>query len=152
MMGMVMVDSRFRFGVTSVDVDLPTDMFSKIGGPVTNAGDIVFSPAALNALGDVSGNIQYDWRNGGIFSIRLVGNTTITAFLNPLSWMVPYRIHVTQDGTGSRTLTLPAGVVYPGPTAPNPAINLTANQLTVIELVWIGSANYIARMDRTGIV
>lgn len=120
-----------------------------MGSPITTAGTITLARLAVNAIGDITGAVTYDWNNGWIFSARMTGAVTLT-LSNPING-APYRAHITQDGTGSRVLTLPASVIWPGGTAPSPILNTAANSLTVLHFLWNGT-NYVATVNKTGLI
>jgi len=67
------------------------------------------------ATGAVSINVQ----NGNIYNLTLTGNVVFT-FTNPAAATESTTIvlRITQDGTGSRTITWPASVRWPSGTAP----------------------------------
>lgn len=60
--------------------------------------------------------ITWDWRDGSFASVTLGGSRTI-AFSN-VATEKAVLLRLKQDGTGSRTVTWPAGVVWPSGTAP----------------------------------
>lgn len=73
----------------------------------------------VNALTISSGASSVDVRDGGIFTITLSANTTLT-FSNPAASGSgsSFTLVVTQDSTGSRTITWPSSVDWAGGTAP----------------------------------
>ena len=66
----------------------------------------------MNDLGSSGSTVTPDLSSSNAFKITLTGNVTLT-FTN-LSDGQSGRIHVTQDGIGSRTMVKGAGVVMPG--------------------------------------
>ena len=67
------------------------------------------------ALSD-GATITWDWRDGSFASVTLGGNRTL-AFSNVATDKAVF-LRLKQDGTGSRTVTWPAGVVWPSGAAP----------------------------------
>lgn len=67
------------------------------------------------ALTDAA-TIAIDWSDGPFQRVTLGGNRTLT-FANPIAGKT-YTLAVKQDGTGSRTLSYPASVAWPGAVAP----------------------------------
>lgn len=60
-----------------------------------------------------------DCNAGNVFTITLTGNTTFTFSNAPASGTAyGMTVKATQDGSGTRTVTWPASVDWPGATAP----------------------------------
>ena len=76
------------------------------------------SPTALSAL-TYAANLAIDWDDGKMRSVTLTGNTTIS-FSNAGVGDVLV-LQVTQDSTGSRTITWPASVEWAGGSAEGPS-------------------------------
>lgn len=75
--------------------------------------------------------ITVDWRSGNTHSVTLAGNRTI-AWVNQADGQVIV-IAVKQDATGTRTITWPATVAWPGGTAPT--LTTTASKTDVFAFV-----------------
>jgi len=81
--------------------------------------------------------VAVDWNNGNIQSITLGGNRTFT-FANGLDG-ARYTLIIKQDATGSRTITWPATVRWPGGTAP--VLTTTANKTDYVGFIYNGVDN-----------
>jgi hypothetical protein len=76
---------------------------------------------------------------------RLTGNTTVTIAGAPASGTLGFvTVELVQDGTGSRTVTWPASVKWPGGAAP--VLSPGANKVDMVQLTtrdggttWLGS-------------
>ena len=90
-----------------------------------------------NALTD-GATIAIDWDDGNVQSVTLGGNRTIT-FSNQKSGAV-YTLMITQDGTGSRTLTWPATAKWPG--GVTPTLTTTVSALDIFTFVSDGTNGY----------
>lgn len=68
----------------------------------------------------VTGSITINFETANIHRLTLNGNTTVTAFSNPPATgkAGTLTVVVTQDGTGGRTISWPASVVWAGALAP----------------------------------
>lgn len=117
-------------------IGVPGDVLritSVAGGPcITGFGP----PTAIYALSD-SATIALDWANGNIQYVTLGGNRTFT-FANPVEGN-KYMIFLTQDGTGSRTVTWPT-IRWRGGSAPT--LTTTASKTDIIALVYVNGAYY----------
>lgn len=73
----------------------------------------------VNTAGNISGATAINCNTANHYTATLTGNATFT-FTNPSPTgnACPLRISLIQDGTGSRTVTWPASVVWPGGSAP----------------------------------
>jgi len=87
--------------------------------------------------------IAVDWSKGNSQSVTLGGNRTLT-FTNGQKGG-KYLLIVKQDATGSRTVTWPSSVRWPGPTqaAVPPTLTTTANKTDYITFFYNG-VNYDA--------
>ena len=112
--------------VTSVAMSVPTQEFSVSGTPVTTSGTLAVTNVAVYAVGNITGATTVNWNNGACQSATLTGNVTLT-FSNPVNgtW---YCLSLTQDGTGSRTVTFPGSLVWSNNTAQS--VNATAGVST----------------------
>ena len=91
------------------------------------------------ATGD--GTTTIDWKLGNkmYFTFGAANETfTFTAPTKPGNFLLVMK----QDGTGSRTATFPATVMWPGGTAPT--LTTTAAGIDIIALYWDGT-NYFAQ-------
>lgn len=90
---------------------------------VNDAGDLITVAATKTvvSLTDAA-TVALDASLGSVFKVTLGGNRTL-AITNPTDGQV-IELIVTQDGTGSRTLTLPASVNY-GTDAPSSLYTLS---------------------------
>ena len=83
------------------------------GGTFTGSVTTKGVSETIYAYGNASGTINPDVTSATIFSMTLTGNWTMTAFTNA-STGANATILVTQDATGSRTLTTATGWVWAG--------------------------------------
>lgn len=81
--------------------------------------------------------IALNWNNGNVQTVTLGGNRTFT-FANPKEG-ARYVLKLTQDATGSRTVTWPT-ITWQGGAAPT--LTTTANKTDLITLVYIGGVYY----------
>jgi hypothetical protein len=89
--------------------------------------------------GNSSTSLTIDWNKGNKQRTTLTGNCTFT-FTAPTTGVANLMLKLIQDGTGSRTVTWPATVKWPGGSAPT----LTTTATTGIDIVscyWDGT-NY----------
>lgn len=114
------VDTQLASGTTPQTEALTTQMLSTLGGgtvqPLTDGATI-----ALNAS------------LGSYFSVTLGGNRTFSAFANPAPGQDLF-LELTQDATGSRTVTWNANVSWAAGTAPT--LTTTAGATDILEFVW----------------
>lgn len=88
--------------------------------------------------GDVTGNVTFDFSAYNTIKCRFTGNVTAT-FTAPNGPTTTY-IEVTQDGTGSRTITFPAAVKWTAATAAGDKLLSTgASKRDLIVLKWNGA-------------
>lgn len=104
---------------------------------VQNTGDTIFvdnvvgvNPRGKVTMGNVTGSTTFDMSNGDVFLATLTGN--ITAVM-PTPYLIGARMTwvLTQDGTGSRTLTLPANA------AAGTTLTLSTTAAAVDVISWI---------------
>jgi hypothetical protein len=106
------------------------------------AGDTAVVPAHATFGGNVAltqfnaGNsgtaLTIDWNNGNNQRVTLTGACTFT-FTNPKPGAV-YTLELVQDGSGSRTVTWPAAVLWPGGTTPT--LTTTLNRADMFTLYY----------------
>jgi hypothetical protein len=101
-----------------------------------NASGQFFTPA--NAKGNSSGTVTFNWNDGNIQTITLIGNCTFV-FSNPQSG-ASYQIIIGQDGTGGRTIIWPT-IYWLGKEVPT--LTGTLNSIDIVTLTYDG-ANYNA--------
>jgi hypothetical protein len=98
--------------VSSVALTVPSQEFSVSGSPITTSGTLAVSKKAVNAVGNSTGAVTLNFNNGDVQTFTLTGNVTFT-FSNPVNGQV-YKLLLTQDGTGGRTITWPAAMKWAG--------------------------------------
>jgi hypothetical protein len=81
-------------------------------------------------------NVTVNWNNGNKQKITLGHNVTFT-FTNPSNGVGSFTLILKQDSVGSRTVTWPASVKWPGGTAP--VISTAPNKTDVITCIYDGS-------------
>ena len=82
--------------------------------------------------------VAVDWNNGNTQSVTLGGNRTFT-FANGRDG-AKYLLIVRQDGAGSRSVTWPSGVLWPGGVAPD--LTTGANSVDIVSFVYDGGNYY----------
>jgi hypothetical protein len=85
-----------------------------------------------------SATIAVDWNNSHNQYVTVAGNRTLT-FSNPVAGSI-YSVKITQDSTGSRTITWPSTVKWAGGSAPT--LTTTASRSDVIYFLYDGT-NYL---------
>jgi hypothetical protein len=96
-------------------------------------GDLVLGKNTYGEDAD-GATITIDWSDktkGKIRTIVLGGNRTIV-FTNPVKGQT-LTIRFVQDATGGRSITLPAGITYPGGSAP--PLSTGANQIDIFTFI-----------------
>jgi hypothetical protein len=114
----------FPSGYVGVGTATPTAAVDVVNGQIVSR---------RYALSD-GATIAVDWHNGNVQSVTLGGNRTLT-FSNPIDG-ARYVLIIKQDGTGSRTVTWPATVRWPGGTAPT--LTTTASKTDYIAFIYNG--------------
>lgn len=83
------------------------------------------------ALGNITGAVNIDLASGDIITATLTGNATLTwTNLPPSGYGADIELRLTQDATGSRTVTWPASTKWPGGSAY--VVTPTASAMDVI--------------------
>lgn len=123
-----------------------TDSTTSTTGAIKSAGGIGIAKnvvaggqvlSALNAIG-VSGTTEtISWNNSNVQTITLDNNCTFT-YSNGIAGGA-YTIICAQDATGSRLITWPADVLWPGGTAPT--LTTTASAIDIFTFIFDGT-NY----------
>lgn len=143
-------DVHFLMTTSTVPTDTPVRAIDKFrlykSGSVVRlyVWDIINSawqsfssiPVRYNA-GNSSTALTVNFNNGGAQFVTLTGNCTFT-FSNPVEGG-RYIIELLQDGTGSRLVTWPSTVKWPGGVAPT--LTTTASRTDIITLYYNGT-NY----------
>lgn len=98
----------------------------------------------LNAMGSGSGTRAIDLASGNVVSATLAGATTFTFTGATASTACSFGLYLTQDATGSRTVTWPLSVKWAGGTAPTLSTAANAVDILVFETInggttWYGS-------------
>lgn len=97
------------------------------GNEITKYSESDSSPSSS------SGTLTLDMDNGNIFNVTLTENvTTLTISNVPPTGGVNIVLVLTQDATGSRTVTWPASVKWAGGT--QPTLTTTANAIDIITM------------------
>ena len=120
---LALVSGGLREVASTDTITLPTSVFS---GEVDN--------------GTSAATATIDWNAGQKQSLVLGANTTLsfTAPPGPGSFI----LRLVQDATGSRTVTWPANVKWPGKTAPT--LTTAANSEDIISIYYNGMDYYAA--------
>jgi hypothetical protein len=125
--------------VITTSVGLEVHKFDQFGNSLQLGNHSVFGQISspLNFNGNSgAGTFTFNWDLGNIQSATLTGNSTF-AFSNPQSG-ASYQIILTQDATGSRTITWPT-IHWEGKTVPT--LTGTANSKDIVTLTYDGT-NY----------
>ena len=98
----------------------------------------------LNALGSGSGTRAINLASGNVVSATLTGNVTFTFSGATAGTACSFGLYLTQDATGSRTVTWPASVKWAGGTAPTLSTAASSVDILVFETInggttWYGS-------------
>jgi hypothetical protein len=88
-----------------------------IDGGETRAAEAVTFTAEFDNGSQAGPAYALDWNSGQKQVITLTGNVTLS-FTAPSVGVGNFLLRIVQDVTGSRTITWPAGVKWPGGTAP----------------------------------
>jgi hypothetical protein len=125
----------------TTNVTLPTTgTLATLAGSETFTNKTLTSPKhTVQALTDGS-TITMDMANGDIGTVTLGGNRTL-AFSNLASGMFVV-IYFTQDGTGGRTITLPASTKVIGGGAGAVTLTTAANAVDVLTFNYVGTTLY----------
>lgn len=115
---------------TSLSAYSTTTQANALYATVTGGG--VETVSTVAATGSTE---TLDLANGNVHDITLDANCTLTLTGSTASKACSMTIIVRQDGTGSRTLTWPASVKWPGSTAPT--LSTGASKVDVITLVTV---------------
>lgn len=131
--------------------DLKTNQTAPI--LVQNTGDTIYisdnvglNPIGKSDLGNVSGSTTFDASLASYFTATLTGNITAVMPANPaegtrMTWVLK------QDGTGGRTLTLPANVLTSG----SLVLSTTASAVDVVTWTYhLGSAKWVEESRALG--
>ena len=97
----------------------------------------VYCQTGENSAGSSGTAKTLDWNSGNQQLVTLTGNVTLT-LSNPIAGCA-YRVFLTQDATGGRTVTWPAAVKW-GSLASAPTVIATAAAQTVCAFFYSGAA------------
>jgi len=126
--GDVNITSAYRIGGTEVFT---------VNKDLTNVRTANFTIEYVN--GSQAGpNYTVNWNNGQKQRITLTGNVTL-AFTAPAG-VGNFLLRIIQDGTGSRTITWPASVRWPGGTLPT--LSTGANSVDIVTFYYNGTNYY----------
>jgi hypothetical protein len=117
----------------------PSLIFSSITAKMQKANSLIYT--SMYNLGTVSGLTNIDATNGNYQKLTLGGATTL---LFSTTGVYTIFIHVYQDATGYRSLSLPSGLWENGNVA---LVTSTANSLSILTVRYDGT-NYIYSMMR----
>lgn len=95
-------------------------------------------PVAEYNAGNSSTALTLSWNNAPSQKVTLTGNCTFT-FSNPIAGE-SYIIKLVQDGTGSRTVTWPAAVKWPGGVAPT--LSTAAASVDLVSFYYDGTSYF----------
>lgn len=140
----------YGFSDTSFRADTGTwyMRFALLGPPVQwtkvaakgDPGRGVDSPETVNSQAAVTGAYTVpDMATATAHRLTLTGNATLT--FPAAAAGKSFSLALVQDGTGSRTVTWPANVKWPGGTAPT--LTTAANKTDVISFVCYDGVNYL---------
>ena len=108
------------------------------------ASSITYSMLASNLTGTQvltdGATITWNTATGAIASVTLTANRALSV-TNPISGLTG-TILVKQDGTGSRTLSLPAGSVVVNGGAGAITLTTTANAIDILTYIYVGAVFY----------
>jgi len=150
----LITDSGFGIGTDApnpaygVDIsgDVNTDSAYRTGGViVVNSSKDLVNVRTANFSAEYSNGSQagpsytVNWNNGQKQVITLTGNITTMSFTAPAG-TGNFLLRVVQDGTGSRTITWPASVRWPGGTPPT--LSTGANAADIVTFYYNGTNYY----------
>lgn len=126
---------------TSIDVDASNNRFINCNnGLVLNGttsgisgrNNVGIDPEILFAQGNITGATTFDRENGDTITGTLTGNITVTLISGAFTGDT-LTLELTQDATGSRTVTWPSNFKKAGGTL---TLSTSANAVDVIKMVW----------------
>lgn len=130
--------------MVAFDTNLPNGQYPESEAPTLQQLTTAFGRGAVIPQTFAATIAAWDVSRGGYYSITLTGNLTITAFSNPSPGQI-VDIEITQDATGSRTVTWPTNVRWASGSAPT--LTTTAGHTDKISLIynatlakWTGSS------------
>lgn len=100
------------------------------------ADSVWLTQSTLPTNNTATGTVNIDWSTGAYQKVVLTGTVTFT-MSGQRPGAVEYTLAVSQDATGSRTVTWPATVKWPANTAPT--LTTTANRTDIFRFKWDGS-------------
>ena len=132
---------------TSYVIEYPTAVAAAAGQilQVTGIASSVVSTkwatqlwVARNDAGNSGTSLAVDFDEGNVQTVTLTDNVTFT-FSNSKDGAA-YTLILKQDATGSRTVTWPASVKWPGGSAPT--LSTAANAIDIVTIVYDGTNHY----------
>ena len=102
--------------------------------------DDVLGMTKHQSLGNTTGTISWDAQSGNCASLTATGNVTFSGITNVSAGT--YMLKITQDATGSRTLTLGAGIKKAGGTAIT--LSTAASAIDILSIFYDGTSYYVA--------
>ncbi len=127
-----LANHNIGIGTTSIDTKLEINGTSMINTLVNKA-------FYTNSSGT---NVTIDWNNGNKQQITLGHNVTFS-FTAPSFGVGSFTLMLIQDGTGSRTVTWPASVKWPGGSAPT--LSSSGGSIDMVTCLYTGS-NYLCQI------
>lgn len=106
-----------------------------LSASLMNAVALMFNQVVAN--GNSGAAFTVNWNSGALQKITLNNNCTFT--FTALPQVGKLVLYLTQDGTGSRTVTWPASVKWTGAAAPT--LTTTAGATDIVTFIWDGT-NY----------
>lgn len=136
-------------GAGSITLSLPqsistsdTPQWARIGlGTGAGATAVITTTGQVNTGYYANGNsgvaATVNWNSGMTQKITLNAVTVLT-FSNPIAGVPEYRLDLTQDSSGSRTVTWPGTVIWKGGSAPT--LTTAATKTDICLFRWTGTA------------
>ena len=121
-------------------------IISKLSGAVTFNGAGKQAVQLVTALGNITGATALDFdARGNYISATLTGNVTFS--VSNMRVGTTYMLFLSQDGTGGRTLTWPAGIRWAG--GVTPTFNTTAARCSLVTLTPFSASVALASVAGT---
>jgi len=130
-------------GITDIVEDTTPQLGGNLDGQGNKVEDVELDnyKETINAIGNTSGALTIDVANGNLQTLTLTGNATLDGFANPEVGQSVTLI-ITQDGTGSRTLTFgdSAGrFLFAGG---NDTLSTAGGSIDIVSIVYDGTIYY----------
>lgn len=117
-----------------------SELISADGAPACRAA---FGVDAITADAD-GATVTFDLTSSNFHKVTLGGNRTL-AFSNDQDGQT-FKLLLTQDATGSRTVTWPAGIKWAGGSAPT--LTTTANKGDLVTIHRLASGSYLGTVNQ----